>query len=282
MTPPSSFEEMLDFMEIYLDTPHDGFCFFRGFGDNSKNEYLVDLFLEPLMKSCIVQRRYAGEPIVFSDEQFVDLAGRAQKLYQKMLKSDYHRNVSKKKRYLFAHYQLRGWSYNMKDTFTCANIIPLRVTSDQPPLLNLGMRLNCVRSGSSYASYSAELFEAAIPHVEQILGMTVYDVWAFPDLFDLEAYNKDMDKRKVPKYQKYTREWVESIKNLDQYIVPCMENDDFIIFSQYSEFMRAKNQFFIKGKMTAEEFAAELDREWAAAIHGANDKTIWIEEFGDE
>jgi hypothetical protein len=46
--------------------------------------------------------------------------------------------------------------------------------------------------------------------------------------------------------------------------------------------MRAKNQFFIKGKMTAEEFAAELDREWAATIHGANDKTIWIEEFGDE
>ena len=87
MTPPSSFEEMLDFMEIYLDTPHDGFCFFRGFGDNSKNEYLVDLFLEPLMKSWIVQRRYAGKPIVFSDEQFVDLAGRAQKLYQKMLKA---------------------------------------------------------------------------------------------------------------------------------------------------------------------------------------------------
>ena len=38
----------------------------------------------------------------------------------------------------------------------------------------------------------------------------------------------------------------------------------------------------IKGIMTAEEFAAELDREWAAAIHGANDKTIWIEGFGDE
>ena len=54
------------------------------------------MLMEPLMKSWIVQRRYAGEPIVFSDEQFVDLAGRAQKLYQKMLKSDYHRNVSKK------------------------------------------------------------------------------------------------------------------------------------------------------------------------------------------
>lgn len=57
---------------------------------------------------------------------------------------------------------------------------------------------------------------------------------------------------------------------------------EMIIFSQYSEFMRAKNQFFIKGKMTAEEFAAELDREWAAAIHGASDKDIWIEEYDDE
>lgn len=38
MTPPSSIEEMLDFLEIYLDTPHDGFCFFTtlltaGLGD---------------------------------------------------------------------------------------------------------------------------------------------------------------------------------------------------------------------------------------------------------
>ena len=46
--------------------------------------------------------------------------------------------------------------------------------------------------------------------------------------------------------------------------------------------MRAEKRFFIEHKMTAEEFAAELDREWAAAIHGANDKTIWIEGFGDE
>ena len=35
-------------------------------------------------------------------------------------------------------------------------------------------------------------------------------------------------------------------------------------------------------KMTAEEFAEELDREWAAVIHGASDKDIWIEEFDDE
>ncbi len=282
MTPPSSFEEMLDFMEIYLDTPHDGFCFYRAAGDNSKYEYLVDLFVEPLLKSWITQRRYAGKPIVFSDEQFIELADRAQKLYQRILKSDYHKNVNSKKRYLFAYRQLRGWSYNMKDTFTCANIIPLRVTSDQPPLMNLSMSLNCVRKGSSYAAYAAELFEAAIPHVEQIRGMTVYDEWAFPDLRDLESDNRDVEKRKVPKYYKITREWVESIKDLDQYIVPCMENDEYIIFSQYSEFIRAGKRFFMERKMTAEEFAAELDREWAAVIHGANNKTNWIEEYDDE
>ena len=282
MDPPSSFEEMMDFMEKYLDTPHDGFRFFHSKGDNSKHEYLVDLFVDPLLRSWITQRRYAGKPIVFSDEQFINLADRAQKLYQRMLKHDYHKKANKKTRYLFAYRQLRGWSYNMKDTFTCANIIPLRVTSDQPPLMNLGMRLNCVRKGSSYASYAAELFESAIPHVEQIRGMTVYDVWVFPDLFDLEAHNKDIDRRKGLEYYKYTREWVESIKDLDQYVVPCLENGEYIIPSQYSEFMRAEKRFFMERKMTAEEFAAELDREWAAVIHGANDKDIWIEEFDDE
>ena len=280
LTPPSSFEEMLDFMEIYLDTPHEGFCFYRGSGDNSKQKYLVDLFVDPLLESWIVQRRYAGEPIVFSDEKFIELIGRAQKLYQRMLKSDYQKNANQKKRYLFASRLLRGWSCNMKDTFTCANIIPLRVTADQPPLMNLGMGLLCVRSGSPYAPYAAKLFEASIPHMEQIRGMAVYDVWAFPDLFDLEAYNLDMAK--APKYQQYTRGWVESVKDLDQYITPCLEDGNYIIASQYSEFMQAEKRYFMECKMTAEEFAEELDREWAAVIHGASDKDIWIVEFPED
>ena len=87
---------------------------------------------------------------------------------------------------------------------------------------------------------------------------------------------------KSPKYQQYTRGWVESVKNLDQYITPCLEDGNYIIAGQYSEFMQAEKRYFMECKMTAEEFAEELDREWAAVNHGASDKDIWIEEFDDE
>ena len=55
-----------------------------------------------------------------------------------------------------------------------------------------------------------------------------------------------------------------------------------IIESQYGACMRAQHQFWVDGKLTAEEYAAEMDREWAAAISGANDVEMWIEEFPED
>ena len=75
-TPPTSFSEMLDFMEVYLDTPHEGFLFYCANG-GSRLGFLNDLFVRPLMTSWVVQCRYAGLPVVFSDPQFIALAGRA-------------------------------------------------------------------------------------------------------------------------------------------------------------------------------------------------------------
>ena len=63
--------------------------------------------------------------------------------------------------------------------------------------------------------------------------------------------------------------------------IPTLESDIFP-YSQYGEFMRAANQFYTKGGMAAETYAAELDRIIAAGISGANDKDVWIEEFDDE
>ena len=78
-----------------------------------------------------------------------------------------------------------------------------------------------------------------------------------------------------------TGEWLNSVRDLDQYIIPTLECDIFP-YSQYSEFMRAVNRFYTKGLMTAEAYSAELDRIIAAGISGINDKDIWIEEFDDE
>ena len=58
-----------------------------------------------------------------------------------------------------------------------------------------------------------------------------------------------------------------------------MECSDYIIGTQYAEFMKAKYDFFMKAEMTAEEFAAELDREYAAAKDDPWDKHIWITDY---
>ena len=143
------------------------------------------------------------------------------------------------------------------------------------------MELYYVSKTSPWAAHAGELFETAIPHVKTVRGMTHYDRWAFPDKFDLDAYNHDAKKNGVKKYDMITREWLNSVRDLDQYIIPTLERDIFP-YSQYGEFMRAANQFYTKGGMAAEAYAAELDRIIAAGISGANDKDVWIEEFDDE
>ena len=282
ITPPSSFEELLDFIEIFLDTPHEGFRLFYGTAGD-KREYLSELFRDNLLEGWILRCRVAGIPVVFSDPKFIELAGRAQKLYKRLLKVDFKQKVSTKVRYLLAGRQQYGFSFNQKDTFTCANIIPLRITADQPSLFNVRMvSLQCVRKGSNYASYAPALIETAIPHVEKKRSMTMYDWWVFPDKFNPEDWNQDLKKHNGTKYRYLTKEWLTSISMLDQSIVPCMEKTNWIIESQYGACMRAQQQFWVDGKLTAEEYAAEMDREWAAAISGANDVEMWIEEFPED
>ena len=282
ITPPSSFEELLDFVEVFLNTPHDGFRLFYGTA-GTKQKYLSELFRNNLLEGWVLRCKVAGMPVVFSDPKFIELAGRAQKLYKRLLKVDFKKKVNTKVRYLLAERQQYGLSFNAKDTFTCANIIPLRITSDQPPLFNVTMdSLQCVRKGSNYASSAPALFETAIPHVEKIRDMTCYDWWTFPDKFDPEDWNQDLKKYNGTKYMYMTKEWLTSIRTLDQSIVPCMEKTDWCIESQYGACMRAQQQFWIDGKLTAEEYAAEMDREWAAAIDGANDVDMWIEDFPED
>ena len=281
ITPPSSFEELLDFIDVFLETPHEGFRLFYGHA-GSKKEYLYNLFRDNLLEGWVLRCKVAGKPVVFSDPKFIELAGRAQKQYKRLLKADFKQKVNTTVQYLLAERQQYGLSFNAKDTFTCANIIPLRMTADQPPLFNVTMHtLQCVRKGSNYASYAPELFETGIPHEETKHGLVWFDTWAFPDKVDEKAENKYFSNG-APKYSLITRAWLDSVKELHQYVMPCMEKTDWCIGSQYGACMRAQQQFWVNGNLTAEEYAAEMDREWAAAIRGANDVDMWIEEFPED
>ena len=139
----------------------------------------------------------------------------------------------------------------------------------------------CVMTAANAGTEGAQE-PPTIPHVEKIRSMTMYDWWVFPDKFNPEDWNQDLKKHNGAKYKYLTKEWLASISTLDQSIVPCMEKTNWVIESQYGACMRAQQQFWVDGKLTAEEYAAEMDREWAAAISGANDVEMWIEEFPED
>ena len=73
--------------------------------------------------------------------------------------------------------------------------------------------------GSDYASYAPELFETDIPRVHINHGFEWYEEWAFPDKVDEKAENKYFDKLGTHKYDRITREWLDSVKDLGQYVV---------------------------------------------------------------
>ena len=114
MTPPSSYAELLDFIEVFLDTPHEGFRLFFGHA-GSKEEYLNNLFRDNLLEGWVLRCKTAGKPVVFSDPLFIMLAGRAQKLYKRLLKVDFKKKVNTSMRYLLAERQQYGLSFNGKD-----------------------------------------------------------------------------------------------------------------------------------------------------------------------
>ena len=281
INPPTCYEELLDFIEVYLNTPHDGFRLYYC-TSGSRSAFIWDLFVYPLMDSWVIQSENAGKPLTFSDPKFIALVEKAQRLIPRLVKEDYRAKVNTKMRYLLADRRSRGYSYNLKDTFIMTNMIPLRVTADQPPLFNVEMTLNCVMAGSNWATWARELF-TVMPEERSltIRGVTYYDEFAFPGLYDVEGSNKDIDQLKAPKYRKYTQAWVDSIQDLDQSIVPCMLPGLWQPDSQYSESMHAIKLAFIERTMKPEEFAAEMDRINAARISGSWDKDIWVEDMGD-
>ena len=104
----------------------------------------------------------------------------------KLVKSDYRAKVDTKLRYLFVHNQMLGYSYNTKDTFTFANMIPLRVTADQPPLLNLDMTLCCTMPGSEWSSRAGDQF---------LLGVLPFFRYKRSDSLSSIAFPVQSDKR---------------------------------------------------------------------------------------
>ena len=268
MTPPSSIEEMLDFLEIYLDTPHDGFCFIHDATDGWWGRlWVVNL----LMRCWAIQSNYAKIPLRYNNPEFIRLLERTVDLFNRLLKVEKGRKNQKGRQLFQDNMSSRGRTGNNLDTITYASLIPWRLTKDQPPLIHVMADFYCVRTGSPYEDRAAELLERIIPGREAYCSREIRPlIYEFinPDRVDVEGFNKMILKKLGGKYswKLVTQEFIDSIWDIHKYAVPAIVPDDYQnLNSHIDEDPEALFGKLVNGEVTAADFAAKWDEmnDWA-------------------
>ena len=268
MTPPSSIEEMLDFLEIYLDTPHDGFCFIHDATDGWWGRLWV---VTLLMRCWAIQSNYAKIPLRYNNPEFIRLLERTVDLFNRLLKVEKGRKNQKGRQLFQDNLFSRGPTGNNLDTITYASLIPWRLTKDQPPLIHVMADFYCVRTGSPYEDRAAELLERIIPGREAYCSREIRPlIYEFinPDRVDVEGFNKMILKKLGGKYswKLVTQEFIDSIWDIHKYAVPAIVPDDYQnLNSHIDEDPEALFGKLVNGEVTAADFAAKWDEmnDWA-------------------
>ena len=270
MAPPTCFSELLDFLETYLDTPHDGFCFYFDLQDhiNPRGEWIY-----LLIQCWIIQHRYHRQDIQFNTPEFVPLLDRAVELFNRLYREEPN-SKKQKGRQLFTNYYF-GYTTNGKDQYTWANVIPWRITPDQPPLMNVWVSLYCARNGSPYSDRAAELFECIVDHRHDPDYDGKMNYMCFLELnkdwIDVSAHNKQIEKKYGSRWKCWhmTQEYVDSIWEIEKHCVPCtVYEDEYLHGLPWEAFLKLLADCS-KREISAADFAAEAD-----SIHLQSDESL--------
>lgn len=258
--PPSCYTELLDFMEIYVNTPHDGFCFDYDLHDiiNTPRDWVLRL-----IKCWTIQCVYNHQDIILNTPEFISLLKRTVELTNKL----YTIEPNKKKqqgRQLITTGRF-GYTTNGEDHFTWKNMIPWRITSDQSSLVNVAVVMYCARNGSSFSDKVTDLFDCIVDH-RQIFSKGepnyIYYLYLDKNCINVNDWNKQVKKRQgaQAKYDFITQDYVDSIWEIEKYCIPCMVNEYDYIFKVPWEECQDLLTACAAGEISAEDFVVEMDR----------------------
>jgi len=147
---PQSYEELLDFLDAWAESPAEGVCASRlvrwstGRGAYDYMNWLMEL----LLLSHEMQQRYAGEAVCFSTPEFIELAARARETGLALYEAEPRRDRRKAMLQLFQSDIAGGEHANNGLPYGLSHSVPLRLRRDQPALTYLSVKAVCVRSGS--------------------------------------------------------------------------------------------------------------------------------------
>lgn len=229
---PSSYEELLDFLARWLESPRPGFCFFPRLEEGNNATHTATL-LKMLETAWDAQCQYAREQAVFSDPRFIALARRALSLGRAL------DGARENPQELSLFYPRNSWGTTASgQQVTLDDLLPCRITAEQPPLWPLNAELQCVRAGGPWEAACVELTAEA---AELQLA------WALPLLFPGPWRAEDM-----PDGAGFTQAWLDSLERCP--LTPCLPRR--IAWGEKTTALRRR---LIRAEITAEEYAAALD-----------------------
>ena len=246
---PDSFAELLDFLAAYAAQPPEGFCVFtRCFEPNPPFTYRRWLLLL-LTDIWSVQAYGAGQAPHFSQPDFIALAARTLEVGKALDAAD-PASEREKLRLTPLFYggggRGRGYTASGKAAYSLNNLLPHRVTAQQPRLISVSLELLCCRADSPWADMAPAMLGEAIPFRQG--WKTLY---LHPDLGNLERVNAEIS---VPT-ARFTPEWLSSLSALT--LTPVAAPRFYASASR--DAYLALIDGAVKGSLSAEQFARELD-----------------------
>ena len=241
---PHSYTELLDFLERWLaraaEHPEKQVCVSHLFGfTSSVREYDFTNWLMELLRYCWeYQQRFAGQPVHYDDPQFYALAERTRAIGMALYKSEPR---GKKRQNMLELFTLGAPIANDGREYGVSHAMPLRLTRDQPALLNFGGYMWVMRADAPHSEDALALIEAAC--LEAANSCSAYTLYA-----DYPAGSHQVNNRSIPLV--VSQGWLDDWRSFDGTLVSYPHD----LTGEYKPVLQ-----FFAGELTAKELAQALN-----------------------
>lgn len=247
---PQSYTELLDFLDAWARNPTKGVCasrLLRWHTGKEQYDYMYWL-TELLLLSHEMQQRYAGEAVTFNTPEFIELARRSRETGEALYQAEPRQSKRGSMLQLFQSDIYGGEHANKGRPYGMSHTVPLRITSDQPKLSWLRVKVAFIRRGSPQ-------FEEALLLLEQLLQTRH---WQHDHILYMDFAPGDYPYE-GGRTGRVDEGWLADYRGYDGAFVayPLSFNE-----SRDGEALSGKEKLmmrFFAGQITAEDFAQKLD-----------------------
>ncbi|MDD3412318.1 MAG: extracellular solute-binding protein [Eubacteriales bacterium] len=243
---PQSYTQLLDFLEKWMartaEHPEKKICVSRltYYTVTGVREYEFTNWLMDMLRYCWeYQQRFAGQPVHYDNPQFYELAERTREIGAALVHSE---PSHKKRQKMLELFTFESPSANDGRAYGVSHAIPLRLTGDQPALMNFGGYMWVIRADAPHPEDALALLEAVC--LESANNSCAYALYA-----DYPAGSHKVNNQQEPLV--VSQGWLDDWRGFEGALVSYPYD--------YTWEYKPMHQFF-DGNLSAEELAQKLNK----------------------